>query len=270
MDAWEQLAGQMFDLWRGKSDEWLKSSAHTMNQTIKKFADKYEGKVTDRPFYTDSEIANFMPRGNFAYDVARNRIVNYLKYRVVTIPHKHWRLVTKVAGPTDNAMFVLQVARFIPERNFILSLDARAHNIEWIAKPFENVLTIWSDIKDVIDKKPKGDVEETVTGNFDLDRQYIIRSSPPKLAKQVLEDWKVRDKLLASQLRSFNIVGAPDTSEPKTLNSVMFVDWSRITSIVEMSQSIECFKSVLDELYERDMITSRAPYAVVDGNFFDF
>lgn len=270
MDAWEQLASQMFDLWRGKSDDWLKSSSNVMNQTIKKFAEKYEGKVTDRPFYTESEIANFMPKGNFAYDVARNRIVHYLKYRVVTISHKHWRLITKVAGPTDNAMFVVQVARFIPERNFILSLNARAHNIEWIARPFENVITIWSDIKDVIDKKPRGDVPETLTGDFDLDRQYIIRSSPPKLAKQVFADWKVRDKLLASQLRSFNIVGAPETSEPKTLNSVMFVDWSRITSIVEMSQSIECFKSVLDELYERDMITSRSPYLVTDGNFFDF
>jgi hypothetical protein len=132
------------------------------------------------------------------------------------------------------------------------------------------VITLCSDIKEVIDKKPKGEMTETQSGNFDLDRQYIIRSTPPKLAKQVLEDWRVRDKLLASQLRSFNIVGAPNTTEPKTLNSIMFVDWTRITSIVEMSQSIECFKVSLDELFERDMIQSRAPYAVTDGNFFDF
>lgn len=151
MEPWENLASRFFDLWRNKGDDWLEKYHKEMMRTVKGFTAKQGGVLSEGRMYKDEADIPKLNSGNVLIDLElRQRIIDKLKFPVITVRYKYWNLVTRVLGPAEfpvifpgKVMLISQGTRFVPQEEFQLSIVTKGTSVEWLSKPLENVIRLW-------------------------------------------------------------------------------------------------------------------------------
>lgn len=279
MEPWEKLASRFFDLWKNKGDDWLEKYHKEMMRTVKGFTAKQGGTLSEGRMYKDEEDIPKLNSGNTLLDLElRRRLIDKLKFPVITVRYKHWKLVTRTLGPAEfplifpgKVMLIVQGTRFVPKQDFQLSIVTRGTSVEWLSKPLENVIRLWPELKEVADKKPRTDSgTEVKSGHYDVDSRFVIKTTHPQIVEKIFEKHRVREKILASRMTGF-AVSSNMNPEQNWGNVISFFDIVRINSAEEMATSNAFFRDVLDALFEFDLITSEAPKPVTQPTrVFDF
>jgi len=279
MEPWEKLASRFFDLWKNKGDDWLEKYHKEMMRTVKGFTAKQGGTLSEGRMYKDEEDIPKLNSGNTLLDLElRRRLIDKLKFPVITVRYKHWKLVTRVLGPAEfplifpgKVMLIVQGTRFVPKQEFQLSIITRGTSVEWLSKPLENVIRLWPELKEVGDRKPRGDSgTEVKCGHYDVDSRFVIKTTHPPIVEKLFEKHRVREKILASRMTGFAVSSNPNP-EQNWGNTLNFFDIVRINSAEEMATSNAFFRDVLDSLFEFDLITSDAPKPMTQvSRVFDF
>jgi hypothetical protein len=279
MEQWEKLASRFFDLWRNKGDDWLEKYHKEMMRTVKSFTAKQGGTLSEGRMYKDEADIPKLNSGNALIDMElRQRLIDKLKFPVINVRYKHWKLVTRVLGPAEfplifpgKVMLIIQGTRFVPKQEFQLSIITRGTSVEWLSKPLENVIRFWPELKEVNDRRPRNDSGvEVKSGHYDVDSRFVIKTTHPQIVEKMFEKHRVRDKILASRMTGF-AVSSNLNPDQVSGNELSFFDIVRINSSEEMATSNAFFRDVLDALYENDLITSEAPKPLTQGSrVFDF
>jgi hypothetical protein len=279
MEPWEKLASRFFDLWKNKGDDWLEKYHKEMMRTAKGFTAKQGGTLSEGRMYKDEEDIPKLNSGNALLDhELRRRLIDKLKFPVITVRYKHWKLVTRVLGPAEfplifpgKVMLISQGIRFVPKQDFQLSIITRGTSVEWLSKPLENVIRLWPELKEVTDKKTRTDAgTEVKSGNYDVDSRFVIKTTHPQIVEKLFEKHRVRDKILASRMTGFGVSSNLNQDE-NWGNVISFFDIVRINSSEEMATSNAFFRDLLDALFDLDLITDEAPKATTQvSRIFDF
>ncbi|HEY9678111.1 MAG TPA: hypothetical protein V6C76_08875 [Drouetiella sp.] len=268
MDPWEKLASRFFDLWRNKGDDWLEKYHKEMMRTVKTFAAKQGGVLSEGRMYKSESDIPKINSGNTLIDMElRQRIIDKLKFPMITVRYRHWTLLTRVLGPAEfplifpgKVMLISQGTRFVPKEDFQLTVVTRGNSVEWLSKPLENVIRLWPELKEINDRKPRNDSGvEVKSGHYDVDSRFVIKTSHPKLVEKMFEKHRIREKILASRMTGFAVTSNIANPEQSWGNVINFFDIVRINSAEEMSTSNAFFRDLLDALFELDLITADAP-----------
>lgn len=267
MEPWEKLASRFFDLWRNKGDDWLEKYHKEMMRTVKSFTAKQGGILSEGRMYRDEADIPKLNSGNSLLDYElRQRLIDKLKFPVITVRYKHWKLTTRVLGPAEfplifpgKVMLIVQGTRFVPKQEFQLSIVTKGTSVDWLSKPLENVIRLWPELKEVGEKKQREDSGvEVKSGHYDVDSRFTIKTTHPQIIEKLFEKHRVREKILASRMTSFAVSGNLK-QEQNWGNVIHFFDIVRINSAEEMATSNAFFRDLLDALFEFDLITSEPP-----------
>jgi hypothetical protein len=280
MEPWEKLASRFFDLWKNKGDDWLEKYHKEMMRTVKGFTAKQGGTLSEGRMYKDEADIPKLNSGNALLDhELRRRLIDKLKFPVINVRYKHWKLVSRVLGPAEfplifpgKVMLISQGTRFVPKQEFQLSIMTRGTSVEFLSKPLENVIRLWPELKEVADKKPKTDSgAETKCGHYDVDSRFVIKTTHPQIVEKLFASYRVREKILASRMTGFAVSSNLKHPDQNWGNVISFFDIVRINSAEEMTTSNAFFRDVLDALFELDLITSEVPPVTTQtSRVFDF